>query len=236
VKGNAIKLPDPNCVVKVGDGRGFVVLHRVRVPPCTSPATTVTVNGKTERIPTRRFPAAVIEKRLIVTATHCLPHKPRPGHAALDEFELIYKDLLATLDGEKRDVWASCRFVDPVSDVAILGCPDELPDRAEAYEALTEGAPYLQIGRPQSGTGWVLTLGGRWICSKIEAHYGIGPGYLWNDFADGGMSGSPILNRFGRAVGVVSVGNISERTASDERKCGPHPILVDSLPGWMLTS
>jgi hypothetical protein len=50
-------LPDPSCVLKVGDGRGFVIEHRVK-----------------SQFRSKRY----ISRRLIVTAAHCLPEKTPP--------------------------------------------------------------------------------------------------------------------------------------------------------------
>src|SRR4051812_42132562 len=60
--------------------------------------------------------------RLIITAAHCLPHFP-PCASFSDTSERTYQDLVGELDGETA-VWAECLFVDPISDLAILGPPD----------------------------------------------------------------------------------------------------------------
>jgi hypothetical protein len=48
---------------------------------------------------------------------------------------------------------------------------------------------------------------------------------VWLDTAaehvEGGMSGSPIVTPDGRAIGLISTGEL-------------HPLLMDSLPGWLL--
>jgi hypothetical protein len=209
-----MKSPDPNCVVKVGGGRGFIIVNRIHLPP---------------RPDWKKY----IDERLIATAAHCLPQLPNPDHHT-DVWERTYKGLLGTLDGTKKDVWADCRFVDPVADVAILGCPDdqELPEQADAYCSLTDEAPFVRISKPMGGTGWVLSLDGKWVRSDIKTHIGIYGASLSNDLSDAGMSGSPILDRFGRAIGLISTGNVSDGRSCKQQ--GPHPILVRSLPGWML--
>jgi hypothetical protein len=77
-------------IVKVGDGRGFVVTH----------------GGE----------------KLIVTAAHCLPHLP-PAHVWFYLEERTYADLAGRLGGTGK-VWMECIFADPVSDIALLGSPD----------------------------------------------------------------------------------------------------------------
>jgi Trypsin-like peptidase domain len=199
------KLPDPRCVVRVGDGRGFIINHRAK-------------------------------GRLVITAAHCLPKLP-PAHAASFAYERAF-ELLGTLDGSKTSVWAECLFVNPVADVAVLGCPDnqELFDQAAVYDELTEGAPFLRIDKTRSGQGWVLSLDGHWAGTTIETDDGtslsIGP----DGPNEPGMSGSPILNEAGRAVGVVVVGSerVSESGQCTQQRSGQQPALSRELPDWLL--
>lgn len=100
--------PSPACVVKVAEGRGFVIEHPVKIPPSSHPEHS-----------TVRF----LKHRLVVTAAHCLPKLP-PAHAAAFSSERTYK-LLGSLDGSKSGVWAECLFADPVADIAVLGRPDD---------------------------------------------------------------------------------------------------------------
>ena len=110
-------------VVRVGDGRGFVV-------------------------------EAADSGRLVITGSHCLPNLPPCASAAYFD-ERTYPDLIGKL-GEEPTVWAECLFVDPVSDIAVLGSPDtqDLRRHADAYKALVDGTLPLQIGslklRPQT--------------------------------------------------------------------------------------
>jgi hypothetical protein len=60
--------------------------------------------------------------------------------------ERTYEGLLGPL-GQERSVWAECLFVDPVSDIAVLGAPshDDLREQSAAYEALVMGSRPLRI-------------------------------------------------------------------------------------------
>jgi hypothetical protein len=178
-----------------------------------------------------------IKNRVVVTAAHCLPELP-PAHALAYIVDRAYPNLLGSLDGNKTKVWAECLFVDPIADIAVLGCPDEqeLGDEAQAYYELTENVPVLRIGNAKSGKGWVLSLDGHWIRTTLDVASGVGA--LSIDPTKGGMSGSPILNDAGRAVGVVVIGTETS-TPSGERKnlrAGPQPKLTHNLPGWLLKS
>ena len=174
---------------------------------------------------------------MVVTAAHCLPKLP-PAHAQSRSEDRTYPKLLGSLGAAKTEVWAECLFVDPVADVAVLGCPDEqeLGDEAEAYFELTENVPALRIGNAKSGKGWVLSLDGRWIRTTLDVASGVGA--LSIDPTKGGMSGSPILNAAGRAVGVVVIGTETTTHSGEHRnlRAGPQPKLAHNLPGWLLKS
>jgi hypothetical protein len=57
---------------------------------------------------------------------------------------------VATLDGNKKDIWTECLFADPGADVAVLGTPDNqtFVERAEDYDALIENTPILRQNLP----------------------------------------------------------------------------------------
>ena len=193
-------------VVTVGEGRGFIVEATLYDLP----------------------------RRLILTAAHCLPGLP-PTHPASYQKERTFAKLLGRLGDKEPKVWAECLFADPVADIAVLTTPDgqEFYDEAEAYDELTEGAAALRIvDAPQEGPGWLLTLDGRWVVCTV--HHSGGPLWIF-DAAEpiiGGMSGSPILDADGAAIGVVScAGGIS---GEPQTESGPNPRLMGNLPGFLL--
>jgi hypothetical protein len=211
--------PNPSCVLKVGKGRGFIIEHLVKF--CC---------------PARVF----LKHRVVVTAAHCLQELP-PAHAMPNYKERLCPELLGSLDGGKTEVWAECLFVDPIADIAVLSCPDEqlLGDEADAYRELTDNVPVLRIGIARSGRGWVLSLNGHWVRTTLEVFSGPDGVVLSIDPTEAGMSGSPVLNEAGRAVGLVAVGSETGSIASGERRnkrAGPQPMLRRNLPGWLLQS
>jgi hypothetical protein len=214
--------PDPSCVVKVGGGRGFIYEQRISTKGLLKRGTGLRL---------RPF----IEIRRIVTAAHCLPKLP-PAHAASLWHERTYRKLLGSLDSSKNEIAAECQSVDPIADIAVLGRPDgqepELYEDATAYDELVDNAPALLIAEARSGPGWVLALDKpRWVRTTlciIVGNYGVslemGPN-------EPGMSGSPILNDAGRAVGIVSVG---EESDGKNERSAQQPILLRDLPRRML--
>jgi hypothetical protein len=214
-------------VVKVGAGRGFVVGNR--------------------------------RERFVVTAGHCLPELP-PYHAASYTEERTYGALLGPIDGDQI-VCAECLFADPIADIAVLGTPDgqELYDEAQAYEALVGGATPVPIaeltlvrppitlstgatmfGRPMAESeGWMLSLDGRWFRCDVTAT----SRSLWianaAEAIEGSMSGSPIMDEVGKALGVVCISaefkTAEGREMGKPREGGPNPLLTACLPGWLLS-
>jgi hypothetical protein len=176
------------------------------------------------------------ERRLVVTAGHCLPSLP-PAHAAACLEDRTFAGILASLDGSKNGIWAVCLFVDPVADIAVLGCPDDQTffEEFDAYNDLTENAPFLQIGKAESGQGYVLSLGGEWVRTELQVFSGMGGSSLSIDPTEAGQSGSPILNDAGQAVGVIVIGTeTGESGKRINQRSGPQPILMRNLPGWLL--
>lgn len=215
------KHASPDCVVKVGRGRGFIIEQRIHVPALRTSKTS--------------YSSHVVNKKLIVTASHCLPHLPLALGAVSNTYERTYKNLVGRLDGKKNHIWVECLFVDPVADIAVLGCPDgqELYKKDRAYNTLIHDATALPVGEARDGKGWLLALDvPHWIPTKLHLitdGYGtslrIGPTKF-------GMSGSPILNDRSQAVGVVAMGTTINGV--DNKESGPQPILTRNLPGWLL--
>ena len=174
-----------NAVIRVGDGRGFIVKDEEAA----------------RRWRWRR------DERIVITAAHCLPFLP-PCQSYAELEKRTYKALLGAL-GQNSTVWAECVFVDPVGDIAVLGPPENeaFSDECDAYQALVENITPLRIADVrEESSAQLLSLDGEWFGCKVQ-HNG-GP-FWFTDAAKGilsGMSGSPILAEDGSAIGVVSVG------------------------------
>ena len=199
-----------SAVVRVADGRGFLI-----------------------EIDDEPHP-------VVVTASHCLPQLPEPLGPA------IYPDVISAI-GKKPTIAAECYFVDPIADVALLGCiaPDVEATSAAAYERFVEGRARFSIGEAsdvdlslddlsaQSEPAWVLSLSGRWSACRCMA---FGGPLCLEDVRVGirpGMSGSPILNDHGEAVGVICIGHGPDGSSPDSNG---NPRLTHHLPGRIVSA
>jgi hypothetical protein len=172
-------------------------------------------------------------ERFVVTAAHCLRKLPRPKIS--DSEDRFYRLLAAP--GKKARIMVECLFADPISDVAVLGAPDNqaTPDDADAYQTLIVAATTIPINYApptelDGSTAWVLMLDGEWAPCLVQCYK---DGRLRLEAAAegvivGGMSGSPILARDGSAIGVIS------RSDSSGKFGGPNPQLSRNLPGWLV--
>jgi len=206
-------------VIKVGSGRGIIIHDRGKMPPFL---------GK------RMFQ----DRRIVITAAHCLPRFP-PCYAANLPYVKMYESLLGTLDAPEPAVCAECLFVDPIADIALLGRPDPqavdehgkpYDERTDEYYALTEEAPSLRIGKaPPQRRAWMLALDGDWI--PVAVH--------WSDnrlFIEGtpknepGVSGSPLLADDGAAFDWCALArtHVARWRTANWNGAGP-------IPCWRVT-
>ncbi len=169
---------------------------------------------------------------VIITAAHCLPKLP-PAHLMSYTIERTYANLIGLL-GEKPSVWAECLFADPVSDLAVLGQPDnqELCDQADAYDALVEKAATLSVAEvPKDSRVWLFSLDGKWFPCKVrDSRHAWGSVVISTPSGNivGGMSGSPIVRSDGAAISVVSIGSSHGQHVN--------PRLASDLPGWLMST
>jgi hypothetical protein len=170
-------------IVRVGSGRGFIVGDHRK-------------NGDG------------FIWRDIVTAASCLPRFPS-FNPFRGELKLhTYENILGRLD-EKPSITADCRFADPVSNLAVLA------SSSEAYHKFIHWDVALQIAPPRKSYGpagsgtheqvWLLMLDGNWIQCVAET---FNHNYMTileePDLFEGAMSGTPVINEDGEAIGMIS--------------------------------
>jgi hypothetical protein len=150
--------------------------------------------------------------------------------------EETYPRLLAPLGAEPA-VWARCLFADPIADIAVLGQPDNqsLGDEADAYDELMNSMATLPIAdapaqgtelvtlssgdqfenvTPGEGFARVLSLEGDWRKGRVLRRDNALS--IEKELFVCGMSGSPIIDANGAAIGVISTDQMN-------------PVIVDSL-------
>jgi len=210
-------LHEADSVITVDKGRGFIIEHR----------TLVDLGNGFKRL----------RRKLVVTASHCLPHPPvTPCHS---NQETTLTNLLAPLR-EEPSVWADCLFFDPVSDLAVLGEPEnqEFEEEIDAYSRLVDGRKPFTIAAPETGEGYMLALDGiSWQPTPLKVYVAPWGNSLWTGATLAGQSGSPIVDARGRAVALVSTGTETLNSSSGDRTpmdAGPQPILTNALPAWLL--
>jgi hypothetical protein len=134
-----------------------------------------------------------------------------------------------------------------IDDIAALSVPDgqELYDRHGQYQSgtasgLTLGKPPVAIDPYTAWTldtppvaiepgpempAWMLSLDCKWQPCTVRNRVGRLLTVCQGDGAiQGGMSGSPIIDINGSAIGLVSMGSIDG--------VNMHPIVMDCLPPW----
>jgi len=181
----------------------------------------------------RGFVLRMRDENRIITAAHCLPQIP-PDCA--DVYERTHR-CVGPLGGEPS-IFAECLFVDPVADIAVLGCPDgeELENADFEWRDFIGKGGTLDVSALMDESpvrAWLLSLNGEWNpCSVRPSLNGV---MLWIEQANGGihlgMSGSPIVTDEGKVVGLVS----RARGAVDLcTEGGPSPRIQKNLPLWLV--
>jgi hypothetical protein len=108
-----------------------------------------------------------------------------------------------------------------------------LGEQADAYDALLEPVPPLKIATPGE-EGWLLSLDGGWFRCAVQMIRNpiLVLTAMEGNFV-GGMSGSPIVSAEGAAIGVACLG-AEDGAGHQTEPVGPNPSLLGNLPGWLL--
>ena len=168
-------------VVRVGDGRGFVVTNGIIVTAAHCLPTVELDDG-----------------RRVLTL---------PPHRATYAHERTFRNLVGPL-GDEPTIAVECIFADPIADVALLWGPGEqvLHEEREAWRNFIK-RPALEFApitptpvRPT--TVRLLDLTGEWYEVDLQSTHTS----LFGSFnMKGGMSGSPFLDGDDMVVGLVSI-------------------------------
>ena len=172
----------------------------------------------------------------IVTAAHCIEWTGK-GLMALGDSTAFLQEI-RTSTGET--LLASTSAVEPVSDWAVLGAPDgqSMPEAADAFEAFCEVTPALSLALNgmvlfRSIPAYVFTQNKGVV--PVKATQSQEEGHRLSMSGDqrieGGTSGSPIVTRSGRLLGIVSNFSVVPGTQSG---AGIFPRVSHALPLWLV--
>jgi hypothetical protein len=205
---------DRRAVIRVGGGRGFIV--------------------------------GAGDDRYVITAAHCLPplnELPTP-HLANDTANLTFRNIIGQVAARRLTIWGELCVFSLCDDIAVFSAPDgqELYDEYERYEKFTRSA--MVIGSPPAfvdpfkfttiderakfveppGTpAWVFSLECEWLPCTVHNRRWLRITNQGKNHIEGGMSGSPIIDKNGAAIGMISTGDGDA-----------NPVLMDCLPPWLL--
>jgi hypothetical protein len=198
-----------SAVVRVGDGRGFVVAS-----------------------------AAAGAKRYVFTAGHCLPYFPPCATQSLLH-ERTYKNIIGSLEGDRTicaeclyvDPIADIAVLGEPDG-------GELHDAWSAYLHFVDGVSPIRLAADNADLNispvYLPTLGNDWVPATAKMRNGrriylegVESGIV------GGMSGSPILLADGSAIGVLGTSEGAPDTLHTNG--GPQARLRRDLPVWLLT-
>lgn len=167
----------------------------------------------------------------LLTAAHCVDFD-FDGGIVLGDYLLQWVETSA---GKRFRV--SPIMTDPVADIAVLGFPDaqNFSEDCNRFEEFIEETSYIDVefGNPATDDQMhVFTNLRAWICCKAWMADSAGSSssvfVSTHDAVTGGISGSAIVNEFGKAVAIMS--NFSE-PLNDDGSCsdGPQPLIHQSL-------
>jgi hypothetical protein len=204
-------------VVRVGDGRGFVVEHKLGT-------VVITAAHCLPRLPPAH-PASYTEER---TEALLAPLGAKPTVWA----ECLFADPVADIavlgppDDQSlpTEYEAYMALMAGMTPLAIADAPkmgrERVPGLWTQIQKRRVRSRSFWTDTPGKGTARLLSLDGeKWITRPVlrwNCWLSVGGGAL-----DNGMSGSPILSMDGKAIAVVS---------TDER----NPVLRDCLPAWFI--
>lgn len=173
-----------------------------------------------------------VEGDYILTVAHAIDFDNEGTMAQGDAY-------LVPVTSGARTFMADTLFIEPCSDIAILGPADgqEARELCETYEEAAAAVAPIRICRtiPRPGEKfpvWIRTHFRTWVSGTAEYFHG-GTFFLDSDTQiRGGTSGGPVVNASGELVGLVSIA--SDISGSTNRCSTSGPFATLALPGWFM--
>ena len=211
-------------ILRVGDGRGFVV-------KCGWDRVVITAAHCLPSLPEAHSAAAYYDRTYKLLA----PLGDEPSVMAECFFVDPIADIAILGTPETQEMFEEAEQYDEllqkalplwVADVRLR--EEKLPDLVFAGKS----SPYSR--KTGEAPAWMFSLDGHpFRCTAHCDEYG--PLWIEQSQADivGGMSGSPIVADNGSAIGVLCT-SAHRGGAASSREGGPNPRLATNLPGWFL--
>ncbi len=224
------KKPSMEVLLPIRDAMGSKPKGAARRVPITSRGRRC-VSGSSEKDKACSFPETSSSPPLTAFSG-----RPQPTwHLAEDE----YLTITSTPTG--GSFFLKVVAVEPASDIAVLGVPDNqtFPEHADLFEDWCEKTTpvrlcHLQLEPGDAVEALVLTHEGVWLSAEASrSQFGAPSGRLWVEYEEpilGGTSGGPIITPDGRLLGVVSQVN----DVTDGPCNGTIPLARSALPQWVL--
>jgi hypothetical protein len=175
----------------------------------------------------------VLVGEIILTAAHCVTFSTN-GEMVLGDF---FIEEIETRRGRRLKVRPLA--VEPVADIAALGCLDDQQfyEEVEAFEDFchaTTPMPIAGVCMPchQALGVCVLNANGQWVSGEAKLFNDSLPG-IWieaDEEIKGGASGGPIINRRGELIAIVSHSSVP---TSGIKATGVCPRPLKALPQWV---
>ncbi len=172
----------------------------------------------------------LVPGNVITTAAHCVNFSTTGG-MVLGDWHI---EGIETSKGE--NLLTSPYAVEPITDIALLGAPDD----QEFYEEANRFEEFCERTKPvplcldeyelmQEFPVFTLTHKGTWVSgSAIQVRENAPTLFIeFDEQIEGGTSGSPIVNVSGELVGIISNASISKTSNGS----APRPHLA--LPVWV---
>jgi len=163
-------------------------------------------------LPDRRGRGVLVPGGFVLTAAHCVNSYNTGGMALGDH-------CLETVKPKRGPAFRLSVFaVEPVTDIAVLGEPDNqvFYDDAEAFEGFCEMTPAVPVHaedleRDTAVRVHVLKRNGTWVHAMTSRRLHEAPSHTWITLLRGAMlaggdSGGPVVDGSGLLVGLVSQG------------------------------
>ena len=183
------------------------------------------------RLPKLGGHGVLVPGGMILTAAHCIDFSTTGGMVLGDHF-------IEEIETHIGRIKARPMIVEPVTDVAVLGCPDDqfFPDDADTFEKFCETTIPITLARQRIKYRHPFEVrirdkDGTWMNGIAETFNQSSP-MLWiasDREIKGGASGGPILNTAGELVAIIS----NSSSPSAEKSIGRCPRPLKALPVWI---